>query len=90
MTRVKATPRVLEVAQGVEQRATGAVSGLAGLDASKAYPGVRNGPKKLDSFPSVFKCTVTEVVRKNWTVFFRVFKCTVVSVYAALGSGFRL
>ena len=36
-------------------------------------PGVdrRSGPKKLDSF-------------------FRVFKCTVASVYAALGSGFRL
>ena len=30
----------LEVAQGVDERATGAVSGLAGLDASKAYPGV--------------------------------------------------
>ena len=30
----------LEVAQCVKQCATGAVRGLAGLDASKAYPGV--------------------------------------------------
>ena len=28
------------VAQGVDERATGAVRGFAGLDASKAYPGV--------------------------------------------------
>ena len=35
MTRVKATPT--EVAQSVKQRATGAVRGLAGLDASEAH-----------------------------------------------------
>ena len=40
-----------EVAQGVEQRATGAVSGFAGLDASKAHSGVIvNG--HMDVFPS--------------------------------------
>ena len=42
MTRDEGDSRgFAEVAQGVDERATGAVSGLAGLDASKAYPGVR-------------------------------------------------
>ena len=40
MTRVKATPEGSEVAQGVDERATGAVRGLAGLDARKAHSGM--------------------------------------------------